>query len=161
MKHGRPPSSNDSQPWKRKTAPTSDLSLNSTIAHSSVPTHEVILDYDDASDETCRPPENRKVSVHYTVLDEVWNRNEMIVDDAFAYLVATDIMLSDDIEPRFIDECRCRIDWSNWKQEIQVELDSLVKRKVFGPIVPTPPRVKPVGYKWVFVRKRNEKNEIV
>ena len=30
-----------------------------------------------------------------------------------------------------------------------------------GSIVPTPPRVKPVGYKWVFVRKRNEKNEIV
>ncbi|KAM1061302.1 hypothetical protein FF1_025819 [Malus domestica] len=56
---------------------------------------------------------------------------------------ATDIMLSDDIEPR------------------SVELDSLAKRKVFGPIVPTQPRVKPVGYKWVFVRKRNEKNEIV
>ena len=28
----------------------------------------------------------------------------MIVDDAFAYSVATDIMLSDDIEPRFVDE---------------------------------------------------------
>ena len=85
----------------------------------------------------------------------------MIVDDAFAYSVATDIMLSDDIEPRFVDECRRRTDWSNWKQAIQVELDSLAKRKVFGPIVPTPPRVKPVGYKWVLVRKRNEKNEIV
>ena len=85
----------------------------------------------------------------------------MIVDDAFVYLVAIDIMLSDDIEPCSIDECRHIIDWLNWKQAIQVELDSLAKRKVFGPIVPTPPRVKPVGYKWVFVRKRNEKNEIV
>ena len=36
-----------------------------------------------------------------------------------------------------------------------------MKCKVFGPIVPTPPRMKPVGYKWVFVRKHNEKNEIV
>ena len=70
-------------------------------------------------------------------------------------------MLNDDIEPRFVDECRCRIDWSNWKQAIQVELDSLAKRKVFGSVAPTPPHVKPVGYKWVFVRKRNEKNEIV
>ena len=161
LKRGRPPGSKDSQPRKRKMAPTSDSSLNPTIAHSSVPTHEVILDYGDASDETCRPPEKREISVHYTVLDEVWNRNEMIVDDAFSYSVATDIMLSDDIEPRSVDECRRRTDWSNWKQAIQVELDSLAKRKVFGPVAPTPPRVKPVGYKWVFVRKRNEKNEIV
>ncbi|KAM2012748.1 hypothetical protein ACFX1T_024563 [Malus domestica] len=114
-------------------APISDLSLNPTIAHSSIPMHEVILDHGDASDETCRPPENREISVHYAVLDEVWNKNEMIVNDTFTYLVATNIMLSDDIEPR----------------------------SVFGPIVPTPPCVKPVGYKWIFVRKRNEKNEIV
>ena len=51
--------------------------------------------------------------VHYTVLDEVWNRNEMIVDDAFAYSVVTDIMLNDDIEPRSVDKCRRRTDWSN------------------------------------------------
>ena len=85
----------------------------------------------------------------------------MIINDAFAYSVATDIMFSDDIEPRSVDECQRRTNWSNWKEAIQVELDSLAKQKVFGLIVPTPPRVKPVGYKWVFVSKRNEKNEIV
>ena len=63
---------------------TSDPSLNPTIAHSFVPKHEVILDYGDALDETCQPPENREISVHYAVLDEVWKRNEMIVDDVFA-----------------------------------------------------------------------------
>ncbi|KAB2595459.1 retrotransposon protein [Pyrus ussuriensis x Pyrus communis] len=60
--------------------------------------------------ERCRPPENREISVHYTVLDEVWNRNEMIVNDAFLYSVTTDIMLSNGIEPRSIDECRRRTD---------------------------------------------------
>ena len=85
----------------------------------------------------------------------------MIVDDAFAYSVAIGIMFSNDIEPRSVDECQCRTYWSNWKQAIPVELNSLAKRKVFGPIVPTAPRVKPVGYKWVYVRKRNEKNEIM
>ena len=85
----------------------------------------------------------------------------MIVDDALAYAVVTKIMLNDDIEPRSVDECRCRIDWSNWKQAIQVKLDSLAKRKVFGPVALTHPHVKPIGYKWVFVWKRNEKNEIV
>ncbi|KAM2146080.1 hypothetical protein ACFX1R_049562 [Malus domestica] len=70
-------------------------------------------------------------------------------------------MLSDDIEPRSVDECRRRTDWSIWKQAIHVELDSLAKRKVFGPIAHTPPHVKPISYKWVFVRKRNKKNEIM
>ncbi|KAM1467529.1 hypothetical protein ACFX2I_032618 [Malus domestica] len=86
-------------------APTSDTSLNLNIAHSSVPTHEVILDYGDASDETCQPPVNHEILIHYTVLDEVWNRNEMIVDDTFAYSVATDIILSDDIKPCSANEC--------------------------------------------------------
>ena len=40
-------------------------------------------------------------------------------------------------------------------------MDSLATRKIFGPVVQTPEGVKPVEYKWVFVRKRNEKNEIV
>ena len=44
---------------------------------------------------------------------------------------------------------------------MQAELDSLNKRNVFGSIIPMPKNVKPVGYKWVFVRKRNEKNEII
>ncbi|KAM2555555.1 hypothetical protein TB2_019546 [Malus domestica] len=105
LKRGRPLGSKDSQPRNRKMAPTSDPSLNPTIAHSSVPTYEVILNYGDVSDETYRPPENREISVHYTVLDEVWNRNEMIIDNAFLYLVATDIMFSDDIEPCSVDEC--------------------------------------------------------
>ena len=31
---------------------------------------------------------------------------------------------------------------------------------MFGSIVLTPEDVRPVGYRWIFVRKRNEKNEI-
>ena len=57
--------------------------------------------------------------------------------------------------------CKNRPDWTKWKDAIQAELSSLNKRKVFGPIILTPEAVRPVGYKWVFVRKRNEKNEIV
>ena len=47
------------------------------------------------------------------------------------------------------------------EEAIQAELNSLTKREVFGPVVQTPEDVKPVGYKWVFVRKRNENNEII
>jgi len=60
-----------------------------------------------------------------------------------------------------IEDCRQRNDWPKWKEAIQAELDSLAKRKVFGPIVRTPEGVKPIGYRWVFVQKRNENGEIV
>ena len=36
-----------------------------------------------------------------------------------------------------------------------------MKREVFGPVVQTPKGVKLVGYKWAFVRKHNENNEII
>ncbi|KAM1358219.1 hypothetical protein FF2_044719 [Malus domestica] len=135
---GRPLGSKDSHPRKRKTTAQGpeEPTVNPTIAYSFYPTHEEILDYGSVLEETNPPLEN-------------------------SFAVATEIMLNDDIEPRSVDECRRRADWSNWKQAIQVELDSLAKCNVFEPVVPTPPHVKPVSYKWVFVRKRNEKNEIV
>ena len=69
--------------------------------------------------------------------------------------------LNEDHEPTSIYECTQRSDWIKWKEAINVELESLKKRGVFGPIRLTPRDVKPVGYKWVFVRKRNEKGEVV
>uniref|UniRef100_A0A0D2ZZF1 Reverse transcriptase Ty1/copia-type domain-containing protein n=1 Tax=Brassica oleracea var. oleracea TaxID=109376 RepID=A0A0D2ZZF1_BRAOL len=85
-----------------------------------------------------------------------------MIDDIFAYKVALEIMEKDeDLEPTSIYECMQRSDWIKWKEAINVELESLKKRGVFGPITVTPRDVKPVGYKWAFVRKRNEKGEVV
>ena len=41
------------------------------------------------------------------------------------------------------------------------ELLSLNKRVELGPVCLTPSHIRPVGHKWVFVRKRNENNEVV
>jgi hypothetical protein len=90
------------------------------------------------------------------------DRNKIVVDNIFSFKVAFDITRSnDDIEPQTVEECRRRNDWPMWKEAIQTELNSLAKREVFEPVVQTPEGVSLVGYKWVFVRKRNEKNEIV
>ncbi|RVW57562.1 Retrovirus-related Pol polyprotein from transposon RE1 [Vitis vinifera] len=62
---------------------------------------------------------------------------------------------------RYLKIVRSQNDWPKWKEAIQAELNSLTKREVFGPVVQTLEDVKPVGYKWVFVRKRNENNEII
>lgn len=34
------------------------------------------------------------LSIHYASLDVVWNQNEIIVDDAFAFVIATEILIS-------------------------------------------------------------------
>ena len=54
-----------------------------------------------------------------------------------------------------------RSDWDKWKVEIETEIASLYKREVFSAVLPTPPGIFPVGYKWIFVHKRNENNELV
>ncbi|KAL4025796.1 hypothetical protein IC575_014202 [Cucumis melo] len=90
-----------------------------------------------------------------------WNKINVVVDNIFAYNVAHNIIHeNEDYGPKSVDECRNRKDWPKWKEAIQAELNSLTKREVFGPVVYTPKGVKPVGFKWVFVRKRNENNEV-
>jgi hypothetical protein len=58
-------------------------------------------------------------------------------------------------------ECKKRSDWDKWKVAIETEIASLNKMKVFSAVMPTPPGIFPVGYKWVFVCKTNENNEVV
>ena len=54
-----------------------------------------------------------------------------------------------------------RKDWPKWNDAIQAELNSLTKWEVFEHVTHIPNGVKPIGYKWVFVRKQNEKGEII
>ncbi|KAM2732016.1 hypothetical protein EV2_035619 [Malus domestica] len=130
QKHDRPFGLKDSHPQKRKSKAQGpeEPTVNLTITYSFYLTHEEILDYESVLEETSPSPKNRKISVYYASLDDVWHRNEMIVDDALAFVIATEIMLNDDIEPHSVDECQRRTDWSNWKQAIQVKLNSFVKR---------------------------------
>ncbi|GLT86471.1 hypothetical protein SLE2022_046100 [Rubroshorea leprosula] len=105
---------------------------------------------------------NDEISINYNSTGIKWNRNDVVINDVFAFAIANDTVNENvDLEPKSIEECQQRSDWPKWKDAIQPELKSLEKRQVFGPIVQTPNEIKPVNYKWVFVRKRNEKNEIV
>ena len=72
--------------------------------------------------------------------------------------MALDIIKNDeDSEPQNVEEFRHRNDWPKWKEAMQAELNSLMKQEFFRPIVQTPKGVKLVAYKWLLVRKRNEK----
>ena len=105
---------------------------------------------------------NIEVGMNFVNTGETYNRNITIVNDIFASTIALTIS-NDNLnpKPKSIAECRKRSNWVRWKQEIEAEIDSLNKRKAFGSIVRTPENVIPVGYKWVFIRKRNMNNEVV
>ena len=156
LKRGRPIGSKDKLPRKRKECEK----------HDTPKITENILDEENCeSNDNIKHLEsegNHEISINYIHNGKIWKRNEMDdIDDVFSYLLAKEINEeNEDPEPKSVYECQKRHDWIKWKDAIQVELDSLNKRNVFGPIVLTPKDVKPVGYKWVFVRKRNEKNEI-
>ena len=155
LKRGRPIGSKDTVPRKRRgknqestpKEPGAVLTSKELNALEEAQTHEKITN-----------PRNTENSITYC--NEIWDRNKIIIDDIFAFSVAHKIM-DDDCEPQSIIESRQRQDWSKWEEAIKVELASLAKREVFGPITRIPDNIKPVGYKWVFVRKRNEKNEVV
>lgn len=91
---------------------------------------------------------NEKLPISYFSDEINLDRSKVTVDNVFAYNVVLNLIQdSEDHEPKFVEECRRRDDWSKWKEAIQSELNSLSKRKVFGSIVQTPNGVKPVGYK--------------
>ena len=156
LKRGRPIGSKDKNPRKRKESEKQNLSnIEEKLEEINNEVNDNVEHHDSE--------ENHEISINYIHNRKIWNRNKVNgVDDLFSYFVSKEIdEENDDPEPKSILECQRRHDWIKWKDAIQVELDSLNKREVFGPIIITPEAVKPVGYKWVFVRKRNEKNEVM
>ena len=100
-----------------------------------------------------------EIAINYTESRELYNRQNTYVDINFVSKIAEAI--NEDPEPKSMAECRKSSDWVKWKEAIETELRSLSKRQVFGPDARMPPKVFPVGYKWVFVQKIDENNVVV
>src|SRR6266498_2929493 len=100
-----------------------------------------------------------EISTNFINSGESFKRKTTIVDNYFSSKIALD--LQPDPEPKTMAKCLKRSDWIKWKEAIEAELLSLKKREVFTSVMPTPRNTFPVGSKWVFVRKRNENNEVV
>ena len=178
QKRGRPIGAKDANPRKKKVA-NDNLSLlappeEATPEESSPGRYKAAASCNNNPGNTERPSPtvqgndedlvdvDIEVAFNYVNTGDRYDRKVTVVDNIFASAVA--LAVSRDIldpEPKSILECQKRSDWIKWKEAIQAELDSLNKRNVFGPVVQTPNNVIPVGYKWVFVRKRNDKNEVV
>jgi hypothetical protein len=65
-----------------------------------------------------------------------------------------------DRDPLTLEEARNTPEWPEWKKALNAEYESLRKRQVFGELHLNL-STKPIGYKLVFNRKRNEQGQIV
>jgi len=158
IKRGRPLGSKDKNPQKWKGAKNQGGQIEEIIIQKKSPEGN-----EDMTQEETKVPNSSEdeISLNYAMSGKIWNRDKVIIDDAFAYNLALEVMdKNKDQEPHSVEECKGRKDWPKWNDTIQAELNSLAKQEVFGPVTRIPNGVKPVGYKWVFVRKRNEKGEI-
>jgi hypothetical protein len=107
-------------------------------------------------DESLRSDE---IAINYVENGETYDRKATNVDIYFSKKIAE--YLQNDLDPKTMLECTKRSDWIKWKAAIEAELASLYKREVFSAVMPTPRDIFPVGYKWVFIQKRNENGEVV
>jgi hypothetical protein len=101
----------------------------------------------------------REISINYIESGELYDRKSTIINIYFAESIAE--IIQNDSNPKSMAKCKKRSNWNQWKDAIQAELASLSKRKVFTHAIPTTRGIFPVGFKWVFIQKRNENNEVV
>jgi hypothetical protein len=101
----------------------------------------------------------QEISINYTSSGEVYDRSTTIVISCFSTIIAENFLA--DLDSKTMVKCKRRSDWNKWKETIEAELNSLKDRKVFTDVIPIPPRIFLIGFKWVFIQKRNENNEVV
>ena len=151
IKRGSPLGSKDKNPRKRKGAKNQDGQIEEIISQEKSSEEN-----EDVTQEEKKVPNSSEdeISLNYVTSGKFWNRDKVIIDDGFTYNLALEVMdKNEDQEPHSIEECKERKDWPKWNDAIQAELNFLAEREVFGFVTCIPNGVKPVGYKWVFVRK--------
>jgi hypothetical protein len=157
-KNKSPNIANATQPHVEKHPVEVQPSHSTSTVHSitDVGTSEcpdAILGNNDTSQRVC------EISINYIESRESYDRKSIVVNIYFAKSIAE--IIQNDSNPKSMAKCKKRSDWNQRKYGIQAELASLSKRKVFTHAIPTTRGIFPVGFKWVFVQKRNENNEVV
>jgi hypothetical protein len=100
-----------------------------------------------------------EISINYTSFGEVYDRTTTIANICFSTIIARNFL--NDPNPKTMAQCKKHLDWNKWKEVIKAELNSLKKGKVFIDVIYMTPRIFSIGFKWVFVQKTNENNEVI
>ena len=137
LKRGRPFGSKDTTPRKRRTQRHNANIEHNTYAkaYDEQGTPEEVHNKEVAL-EDAQIPKNSEISISYVNKGDKWDRNNIVINNIFAFQVALNIRRNDeDPEPQNVEECQNINDWPKWKEAMQTELNSLMKREVFGLVV--------------------------
>ena len=117
LKRGRPIGSKDKVSRKRKEHVKTHGEFK-TPEEFGAPEEtifsEQITDTTKTLDEVELPKniDNHEISINFVSTGKCWNRDEINVDNIFAYAIALEIIEeSEDLEPKSVEECRRRNDW--------------------------------------------------
>ncbi|KAI5429946.1 hypothetical protein KIW84_034506 [Lathyrus oleraceus] len=142
LKRGKPISSKDKNPRTRNRAKNKD-GLIEDIENLKESSDIINISSLKEIDQVPETHENKEISINFVQNGIQWNQHEIDIDDIFAHnITINEINDKEDHEPMSIKNYRQSEDWAKWKDAIEVELNSLYKRQVFGPIVQTPQGVK-------------------
>ena len=118
-KRGRPLGSKDLKQRKSKRLNEMANVINITSSMNCKETSFGDEDENLREEENNDIKDNNEISINYISTKRQINRKNVIVNDALAHSIATEITLDEnDIEPRTIQECRRRNDWPKWKDAI-------------------------------------------
>ncbi|KAL0347825.1 UNVERIFIED_CONTAM: hypothetical protein Scaly_1798500 [Sesamum calycinum] len=113
-KRGRPLGSKDANPRKRKEHIVSinhDANVTtSNVSEDKIP--EVVLSENPKCNEQDLD-DSYEMSINYAHNSLGWYRNEIKMNDIFAYSVAVEIMDEDDNDPQTMEECQHQNDWKS------------------------------------------------
>jgi hypothetical protein len=87
----------------------------------------------------------QEISINYTSFGEVYDHSTIIANPCFSAINAENILANPD--PKTMAACKRRSDWNKWMEAIEVELNLLKKRKMFTDVIPTSPKIFPLGFK--------------
>ncbi|XP_051149792.1 peroxidase 64-like [Andrographis paniculata] len=98
--------SKDKNPQKKR------VMINDSISQTICSDKEQILEDDAPEEHTSEETKVIENSINFIATNKSWNRNEIVIDNAFVYNVTLDIMENDDDpEPTSVDKYRKGNDW--------------------------------------------------
>ena len=113
---------------------TNQFKINKSIAPEEAQIMQTAPEETHIEQETpkeAQVPENYEISVSYVHTREKWDRNNIVINNIFAFQVTSDIIRNyENPEPRNMEECQHRNDLPKWKEAIHAKLNSLTKREV-------------------------------
>ena len=101
-----------------------------TISKIITPEKESVIEVTHAPEEAIVPEEiqnhedaqvlaNEEIFINYASTRELWDHKKVVINEVFCFAVTTKILKEDDDhEPRSVNECRSKHDWSKWKEAI-------------------------------------------